>query len=124
MENFKKKKKKIYIYSKKKKKKVFLIFQEIELSSPKLKNFLIFSQKKLFLYFVKWNFLAPSLKTYLSGSNFEVATSLPKFLLLFLFFLNKLIILFLFLKILRDIRNTFRLEKENKGIKDKILGNI
>ena len=30
--------------------KKFLIFQEIELSSPNIKRFLIFSQKKAFLY--------------------------------------------------------------------------
>ena len=29
----------------------------MELSSPKIKNFPIFSQKKFFLYFGKWNFL-------------------------------------------------------------------
>ena len=28
----------------------------MQLSSPNIKNFLIFYQKKLFLYFEKWNF--------------------------------------------------------------------
>ena len=32
------------------------LFQEKELSSPKIKKFLIFSQEKLFLYFKKQNF--------------------------------------------------------------------
>ena len=123
LENLKK------IYSKKNlifsQKKVFLIFQEIELSSRKLKNFLIFSQKKLFLYFVKWNFLAPSLKNLYFRKQFWSHNKLNKISsTFFYFFLNKLIILFLFLKILRDIRNAFRLEKENKGIKDIILRNI
>ena len=30
----------------------------MELASPKIKKFLIFSQNKFFLYFGKWNFLA------------------------------------------------------------------
>ena len=47
-----------YIFSK----KVFFIFQEMELSSPKIKKVLIFSQKKLFLYFRKWNFPALRIK--------------------------------------------------------------
>ena len=37
--------------------KKFLIFREMEHSSPKIKKVLKFSQKKLFLYFEKWNFL-------------------------------------------------------------------
>ena len=35
------------------KNKIVLTFQEMELSSPKIKKVLIFSQKKLFLYFRK-----------------------------------------------------------------------
>ena len=46
-------------------KKVFLMFQEMELSSPNIKKTLIFSKKKLFLYFGKWNFLALSSKNLL-----------------------------------------------------------
>ena len=37
-------------------KKVFLIFQEMDFSSPKIKKVLIFSEKKVFLYFGKFNF--------------------------------------------------------------------
>ena len=39
----------------------------MELSSPKIKNFLIFSQKKFFLYFGKWNFLTLRLKILYEG---------------------------------------------------------
>ena len=38
-------------------KKVFLIFREMKFSSPKFNKVLIFSQKKFFLYFRKRNFL-------------------------------------------------------------------
>ena len=37
----------------------------MELSTPQLKKFLIFSQKKFFLYFRKYNFLALCLKNFL-----------------------------------------------------------
>ena len=52
-----------YIFLKKKKK--ILIFQELELSGPKIKTFLYFLKKTFFLYFGKWSFLAPSLKNLL-----------------------------------------------------------
>ena len=42
-----------YIFSK----KAFLIYFKMELSGPKIKKRLIFSQKEAFLYFGKCNFL-------------------------------------------------------------------
>ena len=44
----------------------------MELSSPKIKIFIIFSQKKLFWYFGKWNFFKTS---YISEGNFQSSKS-------------------------------------------------
>ena len=45
----------------------------MELSSPKIKIFIIFSQKKLFWYFGKWNFFKKTF--YISEGNFQSSKS-------------------------------------------------
>ena len=45
----------------------------MELSSPKIKIFIIFSQKKLFWYFGKWNFFKKT--SYISEGNFPSSKS-------------------------------------------------
>ena len=45
----------------------------MELSSPKIKIFIIFSQKKLFWYFGKWNFFKKT--SYISEGNFQSSKS-------------------------------------------------
>ena len=56
--------------------KKFLIFQEMELSSSNIKKFLIFSQKKFFLYFGKWNLFVfqemETLKKFLTFQEIEL----------------------------------------------------
>ena len=78
-------------------KKVFLIFLQMELSSPKIKKFLSSRNRKNllrknFLYFRKWNFLPPSLKTLKFFLNFRRELAEPKKSALkkFLIFLQKI----------------------------------
>ena len=51
--------------------KKFLIFQEIELFSPEINKVLIFSQKTFFLYFRKWSCLKKT--SYISGRNLQAS---------------------------------------------------
>ena len=82
--------------------KKFLIFQEIARNGSNIKIFLYFFKRKLFLYFKKWNFSIFQETSCISGSNFPSPKS-KKYPLLksFLYFgemehpsskLNKLLI--------------------------------
>ena len=67
-------------------KKYFLIFCKIELASPKIKNFLIFSQKKVSLLFREIELSSPKIKEFYILYNTlrqSQKFSLRKFLIIF-----------------------------------------
>ena len=98
------------------KKNVFLIFWEIELFGPKIKNFFIFSEKRFFLHFWKGNFLPLRLKkiVILSDLRSQIVLKNPLWKN-FLYFFQKEVFL-----IIREIKLSYIFSKKGFSC---ILGN-